>query len=68
MPLPALEPRLQVVQSLLLLLSKMVDQGTPQLNEEGLALRTGVDTDRQGCRAIDIWCTLSLVEPAHSMD
>jgi hypothetical protein len=50
MPLPALEARIHVVQSLLLLLSKLVDHGSPILNKDGLALTTGVDADRQGRR------------------
>jgi len=45
-PLPALESRMVVVQSLLLLLSKLVDQGAPELSTKGLALRTGVEADR----------------------
>jgi hypothetical protein len=54
MPLPALEPRIQVVQSLLLLLSKLVDHGDPQLSKEGLALRSSVDTDRQVMRVASV--------------
>jgi len=37
---------MEVVQSLLLLLSKLVDQGAPELSTKGLALRTGVEADR----------------------
>jgi hypothetical protein len=35
-----------VVQSLLLLLSKLTDAGAPELNLEGLALKTGPASDR----------------------
>lgn len=50
MPLPALEARIHVVQSLLLLLSKLFDKGSHILNVDGLALKTGVNADRQGHR------------------
>lgn len=45
-PLPALEARMEAVQSLLLLLSKLADAGAPELNREGLALKTGLAADR----------------------
>jgi hypothetical protein len=37
---------MEVVQSLLLLLSKLTDAGAPELNREGLALKAGSVADR----------------------
>ena len=45
-PLPALEPRTEVVQSLLLLLSKLADDGAAELSAEGLSIKTGATTKR----------------------
>ena len=44
--LPALEPRIEVVQSLLLLLSKLTDEEAAELKAEGLAIKTGAAADR----------------------
>jgi hypothetical protein len=37
---------MEVVQSLLLLLSKLTDAGAPELKHEGLALKAGPAADR----------------------
>ena len=44
--LPVLEPRTEVVQSLLLLLSKLADGRAAELSAEGLAIKTGSAADR----------------------
>lgn len=45
-PLPGLQSRVDVVQSLLLVLSRLVDEQAPELSAEGLALKTGAQADR----------------------
>lgn len=46
MSLPALEPRMEVVQALLLVVSKLVDAGDPLLNMQGLVLKDVNPADR----------------------